>query len=67
MIETIGWEKKSSYINDISTGSILIGSTDGKIFEVFIEPTDELFKKEEKFVKQVKFETIQALYFNLII
>jgi hypothetical protein len=51
-IQSIAWRGKPN-VNDISTGLILIGTNNGKIYEVEIQPTDEYFKREERFFKQV--------------
>ncbi|KAL6612789.1 Pep3/Vps18/deep orange family-domain-containing protein [Neocallimastix sp. 'constans'] len=51
-IQSIAWRGKQS-LNDISTGLILIGTNNGKIYEAEIQPTDEFFKREERFFKQV--------------
>ncbi|RIA95939.1 Pep3/Vps18/deep orange family-domain-containing protein [Glomus cerebriforme] len=52
-IESVGWNRFNGSSSDTSTKKILIGSRNGLIFEAEIEPTDEFFKKEEKFCKQV--------------
>ncbi|ORX60830.1 hypothetical protein BCR36DRAFT_314682 [Piromyces finnis] len=51
-IQSIAWRGKPS-LNDNSTGLILIGTNNGKIFEAEIQPTDEFFKREERYFKQV--------------
>jgi len=51
-IQAIAWRGKQC-LNDISTGLILIGTNNGKIYEAEIQPTDEYFKREERFFKQV--------------
>ncbi|CAB4425152.1 unnamed protein product [Rhizophagus irregularis] len=53
IIESVGWNRFNGSSSDTSTKKILIGSRNGMIFEAEIEPTDEFFKKEEKFCKQV--------------
>jgi len=51
-IQSVAWRGKQC-LNDISTGLILIGTNNGKIYEAEIQPTDEFFKREERFFKQV--------------
>jgi len=51
-IQSIAWRGKQC-LSDISTGLILIGTNNGKIYEAEIQPTDEFFKREERFFKQV--------------
>lgn len=51
-IQSIAWRGKQC-LNDISTGLILIGTSNGKIYEAEIQPTDEFFKREERILKQV--------------
>lgn len=51
VIESIAWNKAKG--GDASTREILVGSSKGQIFETAIEPTDEFFKKEDKYFKQV--------------
>ncbi|CAG8467025.1 8972_t:CDS:10 [Ambispora gerdemannii] len=53
IIESVAWNKFNGVASDISTKKILVGSRNGFIFEIEIEPTEEYFKKEEKFCKQV--------------
>ncbi|CAG8443250.1 6027_t:CDS:10 [Acaulospora colombiana] len=53
IIESVGWNKSAGSSSDTSTKKILIGSRNGIIYEAEIEPTDEYFKKEEKYCKQV--------------
>ncbi|CAG8443951.1 10866_t:CDS:10 [Ambispora leptoticha] len=53
IIESVAWNKFTGVSSDISTKKILVGSRNGLIFEIEIEPTEEYFKKEEKFCKQV--------------
>ncbi|CAG8481720.1 2636_t:CDS:10 [Diversispora eburnea] len=52
-IESVGWNKSSGSSSDTSTKKILVGSRNGIIYEAEIEPTDEYFKKEEKYCKPV--------------
>ncbi|CEG75452.1 hypothetical protein RMATCC62417_10489 [Rhizopus microsporus] len=51
-ITSIAWNKQAT-LTDPSTREILIGTKNGLIYETCIEPTDEYFKKEEKYFKQV--------------
>ncbi|CAH1764493.1 4854_t:CDS:10 [Entrophospora sp. SA101] len=47
--KVIGWNKFTVTPTDTSTKKILIGSRNGLIYEAEIEPTEEFFKKEEKY------------------
>lgn len=53
MIESVCWAYLGDRIQTTSTGPILIGSQEGVIYEACLEPTDEYFKREEKYLKQV--------------
>ncbi|KAI7860888.1 Pep3/Vps18/deep orange family-domain-containing protein [Circinella umbellata] len=51
-ISSIAWNKQAT-LTDPSTREILIGTRNGLIYETCLEPTDEFFRKEEKYFKQV--------------
>lgn len=51
-ITSIAWNKQAT-LTDPSTREILIGTKNGLIYETCIEPTDEYFRREEKYFKQV--------------
>ncbi|KAI7896992.1 Pep3/Vps18/deep orange family-domain-containing protein [Mucor mucedo] len=51
-ITSIAWNKQST-LTDPSTREILIGTKNGLIYETCLEPTDEYFRREEKYFKQV--------------
>ncbi|KAI9005046.1 vacuolar protein sorting protein 18 [Hyaloraphidium curvatum] len=59
VIESIAWSRAKAIKrpgvvpNPDSTGPILIGTRQGAILEAEIQPTDELFKKEERYARQV--------------
>lgn len=36
-----------------TTGEILLGTADGSIYETFIEPSDEYFKREDRYIRKV--------------
>lgn len=36
-----------------TTGEILLGTADGAIYETFIEPSDEYFKREDRYIRKV--------------
>lgn len=36
-----------------STGEILLGTDNGLIYETFLEPSDEYFKREDRYIRQV--------------
>lgn len=49
-IECIGWNPSQP---TASTREILVGSSDGNIYEVYIEPSSEFYRREEKYLKGV--------------
>lgn len=49
-IESIAWNPS---LPTASTREILIGASDGTLYEVYIEPSHEFYKREEKYVKPV--------------
>ena len=49
-IESVAWNPSQP---TASTREILIGATDGNIYEVYIEPTTEFYRREEKYCTQV--------------
>ncbi|KAG0167963.1 hypothetical protein DFQ28_011230 [Apophysomyces sp. BC1034] len=51
-ITSIAWNKQVT-VTDPSTREILIGTKNGLIYETCLEPTDEFFRREEKYFKQV--------------
>ncbi|KAG0369768.1 Pep3/Vps18/deep orange family-domain-containing protein [Gamsiella multidivaricata] len=53
VIESIAWNRSSDRPTESSTKEFLIGTRNGLIFEAELEPTAELFKKEERYFKQV--------------
>lgn len=53
MIESIAWNRSADRPTESSTKEFLIGTRNGLIFEAELEPTAELFKKEERYFKQV--------------
>ncbi|KAI9478077.1 MAG: Pep3/Vps18/deep orange family-domain-containing protein [Benjaminiella poitrasii] len=52
MITSIAWNKRATPSNP-STREILIGTQTGIIYETCLEPTDDFFRREEKYVSQV--------------
>ncbi|TPX64225.1 hypothetical protein SpCBS45565_g06048 [Spizellomyces sp. 'palustris'] len=52
IIESVGWGKPRNVTGE-STGVMLIGSRQGHLFEAELQPTDEFFKREEKYFQQV--------------
>lgn len=36
-----------------STGEILLGTSDGTIYETYLEPSDEYFKRDDRYLRQV--------------
>lgn len=49
-IEAVAWNPSSP---TASTREILLGASDGNIYETFIESTNEFYRKEEKYVKNL--------------
>lgn len=49
-IESVAWNPSQP---TASTREILIGATDGNIYETYIEPSTEFYRREEKYVKNV--------------
>ncbi|KAJ9243648.1 hypothetical protein DTO169E5_2563 [Paecilomyces variotii] len=49
-IESVAWNPS---VPTASTREILIGTTDGNVFEVYIEPSTEFYRREEKYVNNV--------------
>ena len=50
VIESIGWNPSHP---TASTREILIGAADGNVYEVYIEPSNEFYRREEKYLKAV--------------
>ncbi|KAL8294209.1 hypothetical protein RB600_000253 [Gaeumannomyces tritici] len=50
VIESIAWNPA---LPTASTREILVGASDGNIYETFIETSNEFYKKEEKYLKNV--------------
>lgn len=49
-IESIAWNPS---LPTASTREILIGASDGNVYEVYIEPSNEFYRREEKYLKAV--------------
>lgn len=49
-IETIAWNPSTP---TASTREILVGASDGNVYEVYIEPSTEFYRREEKYLKAV--------------
>ena len=49
-IESIAWNPS---LPTASTREILVGASDGNIYEVYIEPSNEFYRREEKYLKSV--------------
>ena len=49
-IDCIGWNPSQP---TASTREILVGSSDGNVYEVYIEPSSEFYRREEKYLKGV--------------
>ncbi|PLB33828.1 vacuolar protein sorting protein DigA [Aspergillus candidus] len=49
-IESVAWNPS---LPTASTREILVGSTDGHVYEVYIEPSTEFYRREEKYVHTV--------------
>lgn len=49
-IESVAWNPSQP---TASTREILIGATDGNVYEVFIEPSSEFYRKDERYCAQI--------------
>lgn len=49
-IESISWNPSQP---TASTREILVGASDGNVYEVYIEPSSEFYRREEKYLKGV--------------
>ncbi|KAF2114957.1 Pep3/Vps18/deep orange family-domain-containing protein [Lophiotrema nucula] len=49
-VESVSWNPSQP---TASTREILVGASDGNIYEVYIEPSSEFYKREEKYLKGV--------------
>ncbi|KAF2484672.1 Pep3/Vps18/deep orange family-domain-containing protein [Neohortaea acidophila] len=49
-IESVAWNPSQP---TASTREILVGSADGNVYETYIEPSTEFYRREEKYVKNV--------------
>ena len=49
-IESIAWNPS---LPTASTREILVGASDGNIYEVYVEPSNEFYRREEKYLKAV--------------
>ena len=49
-IECIGWNPSQP---TASTREILVGASDGNVYDVYIEPSSEFYRREEKYLKGV--------------
>ncbi|KAK9767863.1 tethering complex subunit [Basidiobolus ranarum] len=52
-IESVAWNPDTGKGTSASTKEILLGTRSGTVFETELEPTDEYFKKEDKYIKEV--------------
>ena len=50
MIESISWNPSQP---TASTREILVGASDGNVYEVYIEPSSEFYRREERYLKAV--------------
>ncbi|KAI9818487.1 MAG: hypothetical protein M1827_000546 [Pycnora praestabilis] len=49
-IESVAWNPS---LPTASTREILVGASDGNVYEVYIEPSTEFYRREEKYLKAV--------------
>src|SRR5947209_15937804 len=49
-IESVAWNPS---LPTASTREILLGTTDGNVYETYIEPSTEFYRREEKYVTSV--------------
>ncbi|KAJ4324112.1 tethering complex subunit [Neodidymelliopsis sp. IMI 364377] len=50
VIDSISWNPSQP---TASTREILVGASDGNVYEVFIEPSSEFYRREERYLKSV--------------
>jgi hypothetical protein len=50
VIESISWNPSQP---TASTREILVGASDGNVYEVYIEPSSEFYRREERYLKNV--------------
>jgi hypothetical protein len=50
VIESIAWNPSQP---TASTREILVGASDGNVYEVYIEPSSEFYRREERYLKNV--------------
>lgn len=50
MIESVSWNPSQP---TASTREILVGASDGNVYEVYIEPSSEFYRREERYLKNV--------------
>lgn len=50
VIESISWNPSQP---TASTREILVGSSDGNVYEVYIEPSSEFYRREERYLKSI--------------
>ncbi|KAJ6264880.1 Vacuolar membrane protein [Drechslerella dactyloides] len=66
-IESVAWNPA---LPSASTREILIGSQSGAVYEIFIEPTEESYKRDERYMKQVyrmtEAQPISGLFVELV-
>ncbi|TPX62294.1 hypothetical protein PhCBS80983_g00536 [Powellomyces hirtus] len=53
LVESVAWGKPRDVMAVPSTGVMLIGTRHGHVFEAELQPTDEFFKREERYFRQV--------------
>ncbi|ORX53539.1 hypothetical protein DM01DRAFT_1046133 [Hesseltinella vesiculosa] len=51
-ITSVAWNKQAT-LADPSTKEILLGTKKGLIYETLLEPTDEFFRREQRYLEQV--------------
>ena len=61
LIECIAWNPS---LPTASTREILLGTQDGKVYEAYIEPSNEFYRREEKYLKAV-YEITEGLISGL--
>ncbi|KAI8059195.1 Pep3/Vps18/deep orange family-domain-containing protein [Gongronella butleri] len=52
VITSVAWNKQAT-LADPSTKEILLGTKKGLIYETMLEPTDEFFRREQRYLEQV--------------
>lgn len=66
-VESVGWNPS---LPTASTREILIGTSDGRVLEMFIEPNSEFYRNQERYAREIyhvpEAEPVVGLYTDLL-